>query len=140
MASEDIKKAGLKVTRPRTRILEILEKSRSLHLTAEHLHQQLLSDDEAISLATVYRSLLDFENAGLVIRHQFDDGHAVFEFNRGRHHDHLICLDCGKVLEFANEAIERQQAAIAEKAGFEIRRHTLTIFGTCKIRGCKGRK
>lgn len=139
MAKQNIKDAGLKVTVPRTRIFNILEKSRSEHLTAERIHQELLATDEGISLATVYRVLLDFENVGLVVRHQFDDGQAVFELDRGKHHDHVICIDCGKVVEFVNEAIERQQKAIAEKAGFEVKRHALTIFGSCKIKGCKGK-
>lgn len=140
MSRDDIKNAGLKVTKPRLRILAMLEKTRSYHLTAERIHQDLLGAGEGVSLATVYRVLLDFEKAGLVTRHQFNDGHAVFELDRGKHHDHLVCLDCGKVTEFHNAAIERQQQAIAAKMGFEVGRHALTLYGHCRIRGCKGAK
>lgn len=137
MDKQDIKDAGLKVTVPRTRILSILEKAEKRHLTAELIYQLLREGRDEVSLATVYRVLLDFENAGLVVRHQFEDGHAVFELDRGKHHDHLICIRCGRIVEFVNETIEKQQKLIAEKAGFEIRHHSLIIYGICSDRGCR---
>jgi Fur family transcriptional regulator, ferric uptake regulator len=135
MDRQDIKDAGLKVTVPRIRILEILENSE--HLTAETLYQKLREARDEISLATVYRVLLDFEKAGLVVRHQFEDGHAIFELNRGKHHDHMVCLSCGRIIEFVNETIERQQKLIADKHGFEIRHHALIIYGLCSNKGCR---
>lgn len=108
------------------------------HTTAELIYQRLHEAKSAVSLATVYCVLLDFEKAGLVIRQQIEDGHAVFELNRGKHHDHLVCVTYGRIVEFVSEAIERQQKLVAEKAGFEIRHHSLTIYGVCGSRSCRG--
>ena len=131
MESADIKKAGLKVTLPRIKILEIMEKSETRHLSAEDVYKQLLEDGEEVGLATVYRVLTQFESAGLVARHHFDEGHSVFELNHGHHHDHIVCVKCGKVEEFIDETIEQRQKDIAAKAGFQITDHCLYIYGIC---------
>jgi len=131
MESADIKKAGLKVTLPRIKILDIMEKSETRHLSAEDVYKHLLEDGEEVGLATVYRVLTQFESAGLVARHHFDEGHSVFELNQGHHHDHIVCVKCGKVEEFMDETIEQRQKDIAEKAGFQITDHCLYIYGVC---------
>lgn len=128
MESTDLRNAGLKVTLPRLKILEILEKSATRHLSAEDIYKDLIHHDEDIGLATVYRVLTQFEQAGLVKRHHFEDGHAVFELERGEHHDHMVDIESGKVLEFVSEEIERLQHAIAEKHGFEIVGHSLVLY------------
>ncbi len=132
METQDLKKAGLKVTLPRMKILEILETSNVHHLTAEDIYRQLLEAGEEIGLATVYRVLTQFEAAGLVTRHHFEGGQAVFELERGAHHDHLVCVKCGKVVEFMDETIEAKQRQISSEAGFEITDHALTIYGICR--------
>jgi len=126
--AKDLKKAGLRATLPRIRILQILEESDEKHLSADDVYKVLLEGDEDVGLATVYRVLTQFEAAGLVIRHHFDTGHSVFEVNRGRHHDHMICLKTGKVIEFENEEIERLQREIADKYGYEIEEHSLVLY------------
>lgn len=131
MESEDIKKAGLKVTLPRVKILEILENSELRHLSAEDVYKQLLEGGEEVGLATVYRVLTQFEGAGLVMRHHFEGGHSVFELEEGKHHDHIVCVKCGKIEEFVDETIEQRQRDIAKKAGFEITDHCLYIYGVC---------
>ena len=136
MENQDIRKAGLKVTLPRVKILEILENSPERHVSAEDVYKQLLAKDEEIGLATVYRVLTQFEAAGLVERHQFDGGHSVFELNRGTHHDHIVCIQCGKVEEFVDETIEKCQHQIAEKKGFGITDHSLVIYGECRRENC----
>ncbi len=128
MEAKDLKKAGLRATLPRIRILQILEESDEKHLSADDVYKVLLEGDEDVGLATVYRVLTQFEAAGLVIRHHFDTGHSVFEVNRGRHHDHMICLKTGKVIEFENEEIERLQREIADKYGYEIEEHSLVLY------------
>jgi len=138
--NQDIRKAGLKVTLPRVKILEILENSESRHVSAEDVYKQLLANDEEIGLATVYRVLTQFEGAGLVERHQFDGGHSVFELNRGTHHDHIVCIRCGKVEEFVDESIEKRQREIAAQKGFEIADHSLVIYGECKKENCPNLK
>jgi len=131
MESADIKKAGLKVTLPRIKILDIMEKSETRHLSAEDVYKHLLEDGEEVGLATVYRVLTQFESAGLVSRHHFDEGHSVFELNQGHHHDHIVCVKCGKVEEFIDETIEQRQKDIAADAGFQITDHCLYIYGVC---------
>ena len=131
MESKDLKKAGLKVTLPRMKILEILEADESRHFSAEDVYKQLLDAGEEIGLATVYRVLTQFETAGLVARHHFESGHSVFELNRGPHHDHILCVRCGKVDEFVDETIERRQREIAERAGYKMTDHSLYIYGIC---------
>ena len=132
MESEDIKKAGLKVTLPRVKILEIMENSSLRHLSAEDVYKQLLKGGEEVGLATVYRVLTQFESAGLVTRHHFEGGHSVFELEQGKHHDHIVCVKCGKIEEFVDDVIEQRQRDIADKAGFEITDHCLYIYGICK--------
>lgn len=127
-AQEDLKKAGLKATLPRMRILEILERSPDPHMSAEEVYRKLLEAREVVGLATVYRVLTQFEAAGLVIRHNFDAGHHVFELNRGTHHDHMVCLDTGKVIEFQNEVIETLQREIADQHGYTLADHSLILY------------
>lgn len=137
MENQDLRRAGLKVTLPRMKILEILERSTQQHLSAEDLYRILLNSDEEIGLATIYRVLTQFEGAGLVMRHHFEGGQAVFELDRGKHHDHLICIKCGKIVEFVNSSIEEQQNKIAEDAGFKITDHSLIIYGECNSDSCE---
>jgi len=136
LENQDIRKAGLKVTLPRVKILEILESSDARHMTAEDVYKELLERGEEIGLATVYRVLTQFVNAGLAEKHHFEGGQAVFELDRGHHHDHIVCQQCGKVEEFYDETIESCQRAIAEKHGFEITDHSLIIYGRCVRDNC----
>ena len=129
MESADIKNAGLKVTLPRRKILELLEISNERHLKAEDIYKMLLDSGEEIALATVYRVLTQFETAGLVTRHHFDGGHAVFEINDGDHHDHLVDIASGRVVEFYDEIIEQRQKDIARKYNFTITEHTMVLYG-----------
>ena len=140
MENQDLRKAGLKVTLPRMKILEILENSSQPHLSAEDIYRILLESDEEIGIATIYRVLTQFESAGLVIRHHFEGGQAVFELDRGKHHDHLICIQCGKIVEFVNTEIEDQQKKIADDAGFNITDHSLIIYGECTKKDCPNDK
>lgn len=129
MESRDLRKVGLKVTIPRMRILDILEEQASAkHMTAEDIYRVLLDKGDDIGLATVYRVLTQFEAAGLVLKHNFEGGQAVYEFNQGEHHDHMVDLDTGKVIEFHSEEIEKLQNAIAAKHGFEIEEHALVLY------------
>jgi Fur family ferric uptake transcriptional regulator len=129
METADIKNAGLKVTLPRMKILELLEGSSDRHLKAEDIYKMLLDSGEEIALATVYRVLTQFETAGLVTRHHFDGGHAVFEINDGEHHDHLVDIATGRVVEFYDEIIEQRQKEIANKYNFTISEHTMVLYG-----------
>jgi Fur family ferric uptake transcriptional regulator len=129
METADIKNAGLKVTLPRMKILELLESSDDRHLKAEDIYRMLLDSGEEIALATVYRVLTQFETAGLVTRHHFDGGHAVFEINDGEHHDHLVDMASGRVVEFYDEIIEQRQKEIARKYNFTISEHTMVLYG-----------
>jgi Fur family ferric uptake transcriptional regulator len=129
MESSDIKNAGLKLTLPRMKILELLEKSDDRHLKAEDIYKMLLDSGEEIALATVYRVLTQFETAGLVTRHHFEGGHAVFELNDGDHHDHLVDISTGRVVEFYDEVIEQRQREIAKKHNFTITEHTMVLYG-----------
>ena len=128
MESQDLRKVGLKVTHPRMRILEILERSSPRHVTAEDIYRQLIEHEEDIGLATVYRVLTQFESAGLVLKHNFEGGQAVFELDRGHHHDHMVDLDTGKVIEFTSEEIEKLQREIAERHGYVIEEHSLVLY------------
>lgn len=132
MNSGQLKNAGLKVTGPRMKILQILENADQHHMSAEDVYKALLSSGDDVALATVYRVLTQFEAAGLLKRHHFEGGHSIFEIEQGEHHDHLVCVECGRVEEFVDEVIEREQEAIAKKAGFEITDHRLTIYGSCQ--------
>ena len=131
MESTDLKKAGLKVTAPRLKVLEMLENHAGSHLSAEDLYRLLTEAGEEIGLATVYRVLTQFEAAGLVARHNFEGGHSVFELEQGHHHDHILCVKCGRVEEFVDSVIEERQREIAQEKGFEMTDHSLHIFGVC---------
>ncbi|SDZ99749.1 ferric iron uptake transcriptional regulator [Microbulbifer marinus] len=126
--NQELRKAGLKVTLPRVKILQLLENASEQHLSAEDVYKMLLEAGEDVGLATVYRVLTQFESAGLVMRHNFDGGHSVFELDRGDHHDHMVCTDTGRVIEFHNEEIEKLQQQIAEEHGFELTGHSLVLY------------
>jgi len=132
LESSELRKAGLKVTLPRMKILDILEHTSSRHQSAEDVYKALLGTGEDIGLATVYRVLTQFEAAGLVKRHHFEGGHSVFELNEGAHHDHILCVKCGKVDEFIDDTIEKRQKAIAADLGYELTDHCLYMYGICK--------
>ena len=140
MQGKQLRKAGLKVTVPRLKILEILATSPVRHKSAEDIYKLLLHSNEDIGLATVYRVLTQFEAAGLVSRHHFENGMAVFELNEGVHHDHIVCLDCGQVQEFIDEGIEERQRAVAAQQGFAIQDHSLILYGRCERSDCTNRK
>ena len=125
---KELRQAGLKVTLPRLKILEILEDAKNRHMSAEDIYKELLNQGEDIGLATVYRVLTQFESAGLVTRHNFEGGHSVFELDDGGHHDHMVCVDSGDVIEFVSDEIERLQHEIAEKHGFELLDHSLVLY------------
>lgn len=127
--NQELRRAGLKVTLPRVKILQFLEQSEQRHLSAEDVYKALLESGEDVGLATVYRVLTQFEQAGLVERHNFDGGHSVFELDSGEHHDHLVCSETGEVIEFHNEKIEQLQLQIAEELGFELTGHSLVLYG-----------
>lgn len=129
--SQELRNAGLKVTLPRVKILEILERSNLRHMSAEDMYKALLESGEDIGLATVYRVLTQFESAGLVTRHHFEGGHSVFELNQGDHHDHIVCVKCGRVDEFVDQEIEKRQKQIASAKGYEITDHSLYLYGIC---------
>ena len=131
MENPNLKKAGLKATLPRIKILQILEENPLRHMSAEDVYKILLGTGEDVGLATVYRVLTQFETAGLVSRHHFEGGQSVFEINQGEHHDHILCVGCGKVDEFVDEVIEQRQRAIAKKAGYMMTDHSLYIYGMC---------
>jgi Fur family transcriptional regulator, ferric uptake regulator len=138
--SKDLQNAGLKATVPRLRIINLFETSHVRHLTAEDVYKQLLSEGLDVGLATVYRVLTQFEQAGLLVRHHFESGKAVFELNEGHHHDHLVCLDCGRVEEFYDAEIEKRQATIARERGFVITEHALYLYAECVKPRCPYRK
>ncbi len=125
---KNLQAAGLKVTQPRLSIFRVLAQSSERHLAADDIHAQLVDNDNEIPLATIYRVLTQFEQAGLITRHNFEGGHSVFELDSGDHHDHMICVDTGKVMEFVNEDIERLQEEIAESAGYELIDHSLVLY------------
>lgn len=131
MDNQQLRQAGLKVTAPRLKILELLEQAKTRHLSAEDIYQTLLKSGEDIGLATVYRVLTQFESAGLVKRQNFEDAYSVFELNQGPHHDHLVCIKCGKVEEFVDKTIEQRQKIVAKKANYQMTDHTLIIYGIC---------
>ena len=136
----DLKNIGLKATLPRLKILEIFQRSAVRHLTAEDVYRNLLSEELDIGLATVYRVLTQFEQAGLLSRSNFESGKAVFELNEGSHHDHLVCIDCGRVEEFFDPEIEKRQQQIAEERGFKLQEHALALYGACTKEACPHRK
>ncbi len=132
----DLKSIGLKATLPRLKILDLFESSTKRHLSAEEVYRLLIAEDIDIGLATVYRVLTQFEQAGLLIRHHFDSDKAVYELNSGGHHDHLVCLQCGRVEEFFDEEIERRQKKVAAQRGFTIHDHSLHIYADCTKNAC----
>lgn len=131
--SQQLKERGLKVTLPRLKVLQIFEQSTQHHLSAEDVYKALLSMGEDVGLATVYRVLTQFEASGLIHRHNFEGGYSVFELSQGEHHDHLVCITCGRVEEFIDEVIEQRQKMIAASAGFKITDHALNIYGVCPL-------
>jgi len=135
--NQELRNAGLKVTLPRVKILQILEGSSTKHLSAEDVYKALIEADEDVGLATVYRVLTQFETAGLVMRHHFEGGHSVFELTSVEHHDHIVCNSCGSVEEFFDDLIEEQQEKIAKKYGFKITDHNMYLYGICK--NCQGK-
>jgi Fur family ferric uptake transcriptional regulator len=138
--SDEIRKAGLKVTLPRVKILEILASGGGRHMSAEDIYRRLIDQGEEIGLATVYRVLTQFEHADLVTRHHFEGGTSVFELNQGEHHDHIVCVDCGKVEEFMDCGIEQLQLDVASRLGFDIAEHNLILYGRCRRKDCPNRK
>jgi Fur family ferric uptake transcriptional regulator len=134
-----VKSTGLKATGPRLKILEVFQRSSQRHLTAEDVYKLLLAEQSDIGLATVYRVLLQFEQAGLLSRSHFEGGKSVFELNEGRHHDHLVCLDCGRVEEFYDAEIETRQRTIAEQRGFKLQDHALALYAACTKADCPHR-
>ena len=138
--AQDLKTAGLKATVPRLKIINLFETSRERHLTAEEVYRLLRADGFDIGLATVYRVLTQFEQAGLLMRHHFESGKAVFELNEGSHHDHLVCLQCGRVEEFYDAEIEKRQHKIAAERGFAISEHVLYLYADCTKARCPHRK
>ena len=137
--TDEIKNSGLKATLPRIKILEIFQKTAQRHMTAEDVYKALLVEGADIGLATVYRVLTQFEQAGLLSRNHFESGKAVFELNEGHHHDHLVCLTCGKVEEFYDPAIEERQHAIAADRGFQLQEHSLALYASCIKKDCPNR-
>jgi Fur family ferric uptake transcriptional regulator len=136
---DEIKSSGLKATLPRIKILEVFQHSERRHLTAEDVFKALLADGSEIGLATVYRVLMQFEQAGLLLRSNFESGKAVFELNEGQHHDHLVCLDCGRVEEFYDAEIEARQRAVSTTRGFSLQEHSLALYGHCTKKNCPHR-
>lgn len=132
MENLDLKRAGLKATLPRIKILEFLESTQMRHMSAEDVYKAMLESGEEIGLATVYRVLTQFEHAGLVTRHHFEGGNSVFELNEGKHHDHILCVRCGRVDEFIDEVIEERQKSIAREKGYDMTDHALYIYGICQ--------
>jgi len=130
--SRDLRRAGLKATTPRLKILALLESAETRHMSAEEVYKAMLAGGEEVGLATVYRVLTQFESAGLVIRHNFEGGRSVYELNQGHHHDHMVCIECGKVFEFHDAAIEERQRAIATQEDFVMDDHSLYIYGVCQ--------
>lgn len=138
--TSDLKSSGLKATLPRLKILEIFQNSAVRHLTAEDVYRVLLTENMDVGLATVYRVLTQFEQAGLLHRNHFETGKAIFELNEGSHHDHLVCLDCGKVEEFFDDQIEKRQHAVASERGFVLAEHALALYGNCTKPNCENKK
>jgi len=137
MESGDLKKAGLKVTLPRMKVLEILESNNQRHMSAEEVYRALLESGSEVGLATVYRVLTQFESAGLISRHNFEGGQSVFELDSGNHHDHLVCVKCGRVEEFFDETIEQCQQKIAKNAGYKLVDHSLVLYVDCDNPDCE---
>jgi Fur family ferric uptake transcriptional regulator len=137
--ADELKSSGLKATLPRIKILEVFQSTELRHMTAEDVYKALLRDGSDIGLATVYRVLMQFEQAGLLTRSHFESGKSVFELNEGQHHDHLVCMTCGRVEEFYDAEIEKRQRAVAQTRGFELQDHSLALYGNCTKKNCEHR-
>jgi Fur family transcriptional regulator, ferric uptake regulator len=137
--AEDLKSSGLKATLPRIKILEVFQRTEQRHMTAEDVFKALLAEGADIGLATVYRVLMQFEQAGLLSRSHFESGKSVFELNEGQHHDHLVCLTCGRVEEFYDAEIEKRQRAVAQTRGFDLQDHSLALYAVCNKNPCPHR-
>jgi Fur family ferric uptake transcriptional regulator len=137
---EELKNTGLKATLPRLKILDVFQNAKQRHMTAEDVFRVLLEDRSDIGLATVYRVLMQFEQAGLLTRSNFESGKAVYELNEGQHHDHLVCLDCGRVEEFYDAEIEKRQQMVAKTRGFILQEHALSLYANCSKTDCPHRK
>ena len=135
--NQDLRKAGLKVTLPRIKILELLERDEHHHMSAEEVYKALIEQGEDVGLATVYRVLTQFEQAGIVERHNFENNLSVFEIMQDEHHDHLVCDVCGKIVEFHNEVIEMEQLKVAKEYGFKLSGHSLVMYGICSDQACQ---
>jgi len=140
VSPQNLKDMGLKATLPRLKILDLFQRSNERHLTAEDVYRLLLAENLDVGLATIYRVLTQFEQAGLLNRHHFESGKAVFELNEGHHHDHIVCVDCGHVVEFIDSAIEERQHAIATERGFKLRDHAMHLYAECTKKECPNRK
>ena len=138
--ADELKSSGLKATLPRIKILDVFQNTSQRHMTAEDVYKALLVEGADIGLATVYRVLMQFEQAGILSRNHFESGKAVFELNEGKHHDHLVCLDCGKVEEFYDAEIEKRQKNIAHARGFELQDHALALYAVCTKKNCEYKK
>lgn len=138
--ADDLKSSGLKATLPRLKILEVFEHTPRRHMTAEDVYKALIGEGSDIGLATVYRVLMQFEQAGLLTRSNFESGKSVFELNQGQHHDHLVCLTCGRVEEFYDPEIEARQREVAMSRGFELQEHSLALYATCTKTDCPHRQ
>ena len=139
-SNENLKQAGLKATLPRVAILNLLEMSNNRHMSVDEMHRELIKNGEEIGLATVYRVLTQFENAGLVTRHNFDNGHSIFELSSEDHHDHLRCITCGQIIEFLDQELENRQQKVADELGFSVQDHSLILYGSCQRSDCENRK
>jgi Fur family ferric uptake transcriptional regulator len=137
--AEELKNSGLKATLPRLKVLEVFQNTTQRHMSAEDVFRVLLLEHADIGLATVYRVLMQFEQAGILSRNHFESGKAVFELNEGKHHDHLVCLDCGRVEEFFDAEIEKRQKSIAQTRGFELQDHALALYAACTKKNCEFR-
>jgi len=137
--AEELKSSGLKATLPRIKILEVFQRTERRHMTAEDVYKSLLAEGADIGLATVYRVLMQFEQAGLLTRSNFESGKAVYELNEGQHHDHLVCLDCGRVEEFFDPQIELRQREVALERGFALQEHSLSLYARCTKSACPHR-
>jgi Fur family ferric uptake transcriptional regulator len=134
--ADELKSNGLKATLPRIKVLEMFQKSRQRHMSAEDVFKMLLAEGADVGLATVYRVLMQFEHAGILSRNHFESGKAVFELDEGKHHDHLVCVDCGRVEEFFDAEIEKRQRNVAQTRGFELQDHALALYATCTKKNC----
>ncbi len=134
--AEELKNSGLKATLPRIKILEVFQKTQQRHMAAEDVFKVLLAEGSDVGLATVYRVLMQFEQAGILSRNHFEAGKSVFELNEGSHHDHLVCIDCGRVEEFFDAEIEKRQRSVAQARGFELQDHALSLYALCTKKNC----